>query len=95
MFFLKKNNFFEICQYLAKYVGKISWPNVVGKFGVFYHKKRNAEFYHYLVPQKPNLYRRLQLLKKLYNICTDNYDNNEYLAVKYIKFLTSDIVWCL
>ena len=95
MFFLKKNNFFEICQYLAKYVGKISWPNVVGKFGVFYHKRRNAESYHYLVPQKSNFYRRLQLLKKLYRICTDDYDNNEYLALKYIKFLTSDIVWCL
>ena len=24
---------------LTKCVGKTSWPNVVGKFGVFYHKK--------------------------------------------------------
>ena len=41
---------------LTKCIGKISSPNVVGKFGVFYHKKRNAEFYQYQVPQKPNLY---------------------------------------
>ena len=27
---------------LTKYDGKISWPNVVGKFGVFCHKKQNA-----------------------------------------------------
>ena len=37
---------------LTKCVGKTSWPNVVGKFGVFYHKKRNAEFYQYPIPQK-------------------------------------------
>ena len=24
-------------------------------------------------------------LKKLYKVCIDDYDNNEYLAVKYIK----------
>ena len=33
-------------------------------------------------------------LKKLYKICTDDYDNNEYLAVKYMRFFTNDIV-CL
>ena len=30
--------------------------------------------------------RRRCLLKKLYKICTDDYDNNEYLAVKYIFY---------
>ena len=62
----------------------MSWPNVVGKFGVFYHKKRNAEFYQYPVSQKANFYRRRRFLKKLYKICTDDLDNNEYLAMKYI-----------
>ena len=31
---------------LTRWVGKISCPNVVGKFGVFYHKKRNPELYN-------------------------------------------------
>ena len=35
---------------MLKYVGKISWPNVVGKFGAFYHKNRNVEFYQYQFP---------------------------------------------
>ena len=80
---------------LTKCVGKISWPNVVGKFGVFYHKKRNAEFYQYPVPQKSNFYRWGRLLKKLYKICANNYDNNEYSAVNYIIFFTNNIIWCL
>ena len=80
---------------LTKCVGKFSWPNVIGKFGVLYHKKRNAEFYQRPVPQKSNFYWWWRLWKKLYKICTDNYDNNEYLAVKYIRFFTNDIVWCL
>ena len=42
--------FLKLVGILTKYVGKISWPHVVGKFGVFYHKKRNAEFYQYPVP---------------------------------------------
>ena len=25
--------------------------------------------------------------------CTYDYDNNEYLAVKYIRFFTNDIIW--
>ena len=29
---------------------------------------------------------------KLYKICTDDYDNNEYLAEKYIRSFTNDIV---
>ena len=60
------STFLEFVSILEKYVGKISWPNVVGKFGVFYHKKRNAEFYQYSVPRKSNFYRRWRLLKKLY-----------------------------
>ena len=32
---------------MLKCVSKISQPNVVGKFGAFYHKNRNAEFYQY------------------------------------------------
>ena len=43
---------------LTRWVGKISGPNVLGKFGVFYHKKRNPEFYQYPVPPKSNFYRR-------------------------------------
>ena len=42
--------FLKSVSILTKCVGKISWPNVVGKFGVFYHKKRNAEFYQHPVP---------------------------------------------
>ena len=88
---------------LAKCVGKFSWPNVVGKFGVYYHKKQNAEFYQYPVPEKSNFYRQWRLLKKLYKIFTDDYDNNEYsavkytryLAVKYPRFFTINIIWCL
>ena len=36
----------------------------------------------------------MPLLKKLYKICTDDYDNNEYLAVNNIRFFTNDII-CL
>ena len=75
--------FFEICRYLTKYVGKNSWPNVVSKFVVFCHKKRNAEFRQNPAPQKSNFYRWWRLLKKLYKIWTNNYDNNEYLAMKF------------
>ena len=46
------------------------------------------------VPQKSNFYRLWRLSKKLYKICTNDYDNNEYLAVKYIRFFTNDILWC-
>ena len=46
-----------------------------------------TKFYQYPIRQKSNFYRRLPLLKKLYNICTDYYDINEYLAVKTLGFL--------
>ena len=87
--------FLKFVGILTKCVGKTSWPNVAGKFGVFYHKKWNAESYQYPVQQKSNFYWQWRLLKKLYKICTDDYDNNEFLAVKYIRFFTNDIVWCL
>ena len=74
-----------------KCVGKISWHNVVGKFGEFYHK-RNTEFYQYLFPQKSNFYWRWWLLNKLYKICSDDYDNNEYLTVEHIRLFTSDSI---
>ena len=75
---------------MTKCVGKISWPNAVGKFGVFYHKKQNAEFYQYPVPQKSNFYRQWRIFKMLYKFCTNDEDNNEYLAMKYIlDFLTT------
>ena len=48
---------------------------------ITYHKKRNAEFCEYPIPQ---LLPAMRLLKKLYKICTDDYGKNEYLAVKYI-----------
>ena len=66
---------------MTKCVGKTFWPNVVGKFGVFYHKKQNAEFYQNPVPQKSTFTGE----KKLYKICTDDCDNNEYLVVKVNK----------
>ena len=43
---------------LTKCVSKTSRYNVVSKFGIFYHKKRNAEFCQYPVLQKYNFYRR-------------------------------------
>ena len=46
--------FLKFVGILIKCVGKLSIRNVVGKFGVFYHKKQNAEFYQYPVPQKSN-----------------------------------------
>ena len=73
-------------------LGKISWRSVICKFGVFYYKKRNAEFYQYPSRRNRNFYRRWRLLKKLCIICTDDYDNNEYLAVKYITFFINDII---
>ena len=76
--------FLKFVGILTKCVGKISWPNVVGNFGEFYHIKRNAGLYQYPVSQKSNFYRLLRLLKKLYKICNDDQDNDEYLAVKYI-----------
>ena len=89
------HNFLEFVGILTKYVCKISWHNVVGKFGVLCHKKRNAELYQCPVPQRSNFYRQWRLLKKLYRICTKDYGNNEYLAVKYIRFYTKYIIWCL
>ena len=64
-------NFLAFVCIFTKYVRKISWPNVVGKFGVFY-EKRNAEFYQYPVPQKLNFHWWWRLLKKLCKICTDD-----------------------
>ena len=66
--------FLKFVVIVTKCVGKISWPNDVGKFGVFYHENRNAGFDQYLVSRN---------------------QNNEYLAVKYIRFFTNDIMWCL
>ena len=86
-----------VCVCVCRYFDKICRWNFLtrclGKFGIFYHKKWNAEFYQYPVPQKSNFYWRWRLLKKLYKICTDDYDNNEYLAVKYIRFFTNDIIF--
>ena len=41
---------------------------------------------------KSNFYRRRRLLKTVYKICTNDCDNNEYLAVKYIRFFINDII---
>ena len=50
--------FLKFVGILTKCVSKISRPNVVGKFGLFYHKKkRNAEFYQNPFPQKSYFYR--------------------------------------
>ena len=46
--------FWNLLVFLTKYVGKISRPNVVGKFRVFCDKKRNLEFYQYPVSQISN-----------------------------------------
>ena len=34
----------------------------------------------------------MSAFKEVYQICTDDYDNNEYLAVKYIRFFANDII---
>ena len=73
--------FLKFVSILAKCDVKIARPNVVGKFGVFYHKKQNAEFYQNPVPQKSTFTGE----KKLYKICIDDYDNNEYLVIKVNK----------
>ena len=65
------HTFLKFVSILTKCVGKISWPNVIGKFGVFYHKNQNEEFYQYGVLQKSNFYRQWWLLK-LYKIRTDD-----------------------
>ena len=103
-----QHTFSKFVSILIKCVGKIFWLNVIGKSGVFITKnemqnyisiqsRRNQTFtasadgswgsweLHVMVEVR---------LKKLYKICTDDYDNNEYLAVKYIRFFTNDIV-CL
>ena len=69
-------------------LGGLTSPTFL-KFRVFYHKKRNADFHQYPVPQKSNFYRRWRLLKKLYKICTgyyDNNENNEYFVLRYIRY---------
>ena len=70
--------FLKFVGILTKCVGKISWHNVVDKFGVFYHKKRNAEFYQHLVPQ----------------IFTDNDGFWIFRREIHFRFFTSDIIWC-
>ena len=42
-----------------------------------------------------NFYRRWWLLKKLYKIYTDGYDNNEYFSSKIHSIFPNDIIWCL
>ena len=79
---------------MKKCACKISWSNFDGKFGVFYRKKRNVEFYQYPVIQISNFCGWWRLLKKLYKICTDYYDNDEYLAVKCIRFLPARSYVC-
>ena len=35
---------------------------------------------------------------RLYKICTDDYGNDKYLAMKYIRFFINDMmfeIWCL
>ena len=74
---------------------KLSNPMLSVNLEYFIIKKRNAEFFQYPAPQKLKFYRQWRLLKKLYKICTDDYDNNEYLAVKYVRFFTRNIIGCL
>ena len=81
------HTFLKFVVILTKCVGNISRPNVIGKFGVFYHKKMKCRILSISSPVEINFYRRWRLLKKLYKICTDDYVNNEYLAVKCITIL--------
>ena len=74
---------------------KLSDPMLSVTLEYFIIKKRNAEFYQYAVPRKSNFYRRLRRLKNLYKICTDDHDNNECLAVKYIRCFTNDMIFVL
>ena len=80
--------FFEFLGILVKCVGKISWPNVVGKFAKCRILSISSAAEIKLLPA-------MTTLKKLHKICTDDYDNNEYLAVKYTRFFTINIIWCL
>ena len=57
--------FWNLPVFLTKCVDKISRPNVVDKFGVFFDKKWNTEFYHYPVPQKSNCCRWWRLFNPL------------------------------
>ena len=40
--------FLKFVSILTKYAGKTFWPNVVGKFGVFYRKKLNFEMRNFI-----------------------------------------------
>ena len=84
--------FFQICRYFDKMLGKISRPDVVGKFGVFYHKKTKCRILSKSSPAEIKLLPAMTAFKEVM-ICTDDY-NNEYLAVKYIRFFTNDMI-CL
>ena len=56
----------------------------------FITKKRNAEFYQ--SPKEIKILPAMTAFKKSYKNCTDDYDNNEYLAMKYIRFFTKDFI---
>ena len=87
-------SFFKFVGILTKCVSKISRPNVVGKFGLFYHKKKKkCRILSKSIPTEIILLPvMMAFIKKSYKICTDNYDNNEYLVVKYIRFFTNNII---
>ena len=76
---------FEFLGILVKCVGKISWPNVVGKFAKCRILSISSAAEIKLLPA-------MTALKKLHKICTDDYDNNEYTAVKYTRFFTINII---
>ena len=84
--------FFKFVVILTKCIGKISRPDVVGKFGVFYHKKTKCRILSKSSPAEIKLLPAMTAFKEVL-ICTDDY-NNEYLAVKYIRFFTNDMI-CL
>ena len=56
----------------------------------FIIEKRNAEFYQF--PAEITLLPVMTAFKEVIQDFTDDYDNNEYLAVKYIRFFTNDII---
>ena len=84
--------FFKFVVILTKCIGKISRPDVVGKFGVFYHKKTKCRILSKSSPAEIKLLPAMTAFKEVM-ICTDDY-NNEYLALKYIRFFTNDMI-CL
>ena len=82
---------FETCRVFLQNVSeKFTDSMLLVNLEYFITKKRNAEFYQN--PKEIKILPAMTAFKKSYKICTDDYDNNEYLAMKYIRFFTKDFI---